>query len=85
MFWDDLIRRWRRDNRQLGHRLLAGAAGYVAVAPSRPRRSRVSLVLLMVAVGVLLALAVATGRVQAATVWPDDTGTATVVAESTVH
>lgn len=63
MFWDDLIGRWRRDNRQLGRHLLTSAAGYVAVAPSRPRRNRTTLVLLIVAVGVLLALALATGRV----------------------
>jgi hypothetical protein len=80
MFWDDLIRRWRRDNRQLGRRLLAGAAGYVAVAPSRPRRSRMTLALLIVAVGVLLALAVATGRVQAATAWPEGSTEAAIVA-----
>jgi hypothetical protein len=78
MFWDDLIRRWRRDNRQLGRRLLAGAAGYVAVAPSRPRRSRVTLVLLIAAVGLLLALAVATGRAQSTTHAPDDPGAAIV-------
>src|SRR5664279_5036272 len=31
MFWDDLVRRWRRENRLMGGRLLRGAAGNVAV------------------------------------------------------
>jgi hypothetical protein len=63
MFRDDLIRRWRGDGRQLGRRMLVGAAGYVAVAPSRPRRSRATLAMLIVAIGILLALAVETGRI----------------------
>ena len=79
MFWDDLIRRWRRDNRQLGPRLLAGAAGYVAVAPTRRRRSRVSFILLIIAVGVLIALASATGHVQAATGWSDGSAGTTIL------
>jgi hypothetical protein len=79
MFWDDLVRRWRRDNRQLSPRLLAGAAGYVAVAPTRPRRSRVTLVLLIIAVGALLALAVASGRVQAAVGWSNDSSEAAIL------
>ena len=39
MFWDDLMRRWRREHRSLDARLLRGAAGHVAVLPApRPRR-----------------------------------------------
>jgi hypothetical protein len=77
MFWDDLVRRWRRDNRQLGPHLLAGAAGYVAVSPTRRRRSRVLLALLIIAVGFIVALAVATGQVRAATPWSDGSDGAT--------
>jgi hypothetical protein len=66
MYWDDLLRRWRRDNPQLGPRLLAGAAGRIAVAPSRRRQSRLTLLALALAALVLLTLAVGTGRVHAA-------------------
>jgi hypothetical protein len=31
MFWDDLVRRWRRDARGVDPRLLRAAAGHVAV------------------------------------------------------
>jgi ferric-dicitrate binding protein FerR (iron transport regulator) len=73
MYWDDLLRRWRRENPQLGPRLLAGAAGRVAVAPSRRRQSRRIVLALLVAALVLLALAVGSGRVHAATM-PDGFG-----------
>ncbi len=39
MFWDDLVRRWRRDAGTRDGRLLAAAAGNVAVYPA-PQRSR---------------------------------------------
>jgi hypothetical protein len=64
MFWDDLIRRWRRENPSLGPHLLAGAAGHVAVAPTPRRRSRRGLLLLIVGLLVLLALAMSTGKVR---------------------
>jgi hypothetical protein len=35
MFWDDLIRRWRRDTGGMSPRLLRAAAGHVAVLPHR--------------------------------------------------
>jgi hypothetical protein len=39
MFWDDLIRRWRRDAGGMSPRLLRAAAGHVAFLPApRPRR-----------------------------------------------
>jgi hypothetical protein len=81
MFWDDLLRRWRRDNRQLGPRLLAGAAGKVAVAPSRRMGSRITRTALALAVLVLLALVVGTGRVHAAGA-PDGVGPGTSAAMS---
>lgn len=83
MYWDDLLRRWRRDNPRLGPRLLAGSAGRVAVAPSRRRQSRRTLLALVVAVLVLLALALGGGRVHAAGV-PDGAGSATAAAMTTM-
>ena len=68
MFWDDLLRRWRRDNRQLGPRLLVGAAGRVAVAPTRRAPRRRTYLALAVAILVLLGLASATGRLSAAVI-----------------
>jgi hypothetical protein len=71
MFWDDLVRRWRRDNPSLGPHLLAGAAGQVAVAPTPHRRSRQALLLLIVGLLVLLALALSAGRAQSEPSTPD--------------
>ena len=82
MYWNDLLRRWRRDNPGVGPRLLAGAAGWVAVAPSRRRRTRRTLLALVVAILVLLALAFGRGRVHAAGV-PDDPGSPTTTAMTT--
>jgi len=41
VFWDDLMRRWRREAGGLDPALLRGAAGNVATLPS-PRRRRTS-------------------------------------------
>lgn len=42
MFWDDLVRRWRREHRAVNLRELRAVGGHVAVlpAPRRRRRSR---------------------------------------------
>lgn len=59
MFWDDLVRRWRRDVRGIDPRLLRAAAGHVAVlpAPRRRQRSRVPwLVLIALLIAVILLL-----------------------------
>ena len=59
MFWDDLVRRWRRDVGGVDPRLLRAVAGHVAVlpAPRRRRRSRVPwLVLIALLVAVILLL-----------------------------
>ena len=42
MFWDDLVRRWRREHRVVDERELRAIGGHVAVlpAPRRRRRSR---------------------------------------------
>ncbi len=66
MFWDDLIRRLRRDTRGLSPRLLHAAAGHVAVLPTpRPRRrSRVPW-LILIALGIAaIVLLLGPGPVQ---------------------
>jgi hypothetical protein len=68
MFWDDLMRRWRRDAGVMSPHLLRAAGGHVAVlpAPRRRRRPRLLLLLLaLVALGAVLLLG--TGRVPAQT------------------
>jgi hypothetical protein len=49
MFWDDLMRRWRRDIGSVDQRSLRSAAGNVAALPA-PRRQRHVRWLLWVAV-----------------------------------
>lgn len=59
MFWDDLIRRWRRDFRAVDRRLLRAAGGHVAVlpAPKPRRRSRVPwLILIALAIAAIVLL-----------------------------
>jgi len=65
MFWDDLVRRWRRESKVVGPRLLRGAGGHVAFlpAPRRQRRSRL-LVLLLVLLAIGALLLVGSGRVS---------------------
>jgi len=57
MFWDDLIRRWRRETKLNSPRLLRAAGGHVAVlpAPQRARQVRPLLVVLAI-LGLLLLL-----------------------------
>jgi hypothetical protein len=62
MFWDDLVRRWRREVGGLDPALLRGAAGNVAALPA-PRRRRSSrlmtaLIALVGTVGLLWLLGV---------------------------
>ncbi len=67
MFWDDLVRRWRREAKIISPQLLRAAGGHVAVlpAPRRRRRSRLTLLLvLLVAIGA--ALLVGSGRLPIA-------------------
>lgn len=67
MFWDDLIRRWRRDNRGLSPSLLRAAAGHVAVLPpAKPRRRLRVPWLILIALGIAaIVLLVQSGQVQA--------------------
>lgn len=66
MFWDDLVRRWRRDVRGVDSRLLRAAAGHVAAlpAPRRRRRSRVPWLVLIVLLVVVILLLVQGGQAQ---------------------
>lgn len=67
MFWDDLIRRWRRDTGGMSPRLLRAAAGHVAVLPTpRPRRRLRVPWLLLIALGIaVIVLLLQGGEVQA--------------------
>lgn len=40
MFWDDLVRRWRREHRVVDPRDLRTVGGHVAVLPAPRRRRR---------------------------------------------
>jgi hypothetical protein len=67
MFWDDLVRRWRRDVRGVSPRLLRAAGGHVAVLPApRPRRrSRLPLLVLVACLLAALFLFAQGGEVRA--------------------
>lgn len=67
VFWDDLVRRWRRDVRGLDPRHLRTAAGHVAVLPAlRPRRRSRLPWLIAIAVGIgLIAWLLQSGQGQA--------------------
>lgn len=64
MFWDDLVRRWRRDVRSVDPRLLRAAAGHVAVLPAPRRRRRVPWLVLFVLLVVVTLLIVQAGQAQ---------------------
>jgi len=51
MFWDDLVRHWRREHRAVDPRDLSAAGGHVAVLPARQRRrSRLPWLLIALAI-----------------------------------
>jgi len=57
MFWDDLIRRWRREARVRDAAALRALGGHVAVLPSRrPRRARRWPVLIVLAILIAVAI-----------------------------
>jgi hypothetical protein len=64
VFWDDLVRRWRRDARVVSPRLLRATGGHVAVLPA-PRRGRRNPLLLVLVTLALIGAAylLATNRV----------------------
>jgi hypothetical protein len=67
MFWDDLIRRWRRDTGGVSPRLLRAAAGHVAVLPTPKPRQRLRVPwLFLIALGIaLIVLLLQSGEVRA--------------------
>ena len=67
MFWDDLIRRWRRDTGGLSPRLLRAAGGNVAVLPTPKPRRRLRLPwLFLIALGIaVIVLLLQSGQVEA--------------------
>ena len=67
MFWDDLIRRWRRETPMTGPRMLAGAAGYVAVIRPPRRRRRVTPLVLAILFMIMFLLAVSQVRTGTST------------------
>jgi hypothetical protein len=57
MYWDELIKRWRRDARARHPAQLQAAGGHVAVLPEgRQRRSGHLLPLILLALAIALAL-----------------------------
>jgi len=67
MFWDDLIRRWRRDTGGVSPRLLRAAAGHVAVLPTPKPRQRLRIPwLFLIALGIaVIVLLFQSDQVQA--------------------
>jgi hypothetical protein len=70
MFWEDLVRRWRREHHVVDPRDLRAAGGHVAVlpAPRRRRRSRLPwlVVTVLAIIGALALLLISGGPAEAA-------------------
>jgi hypothetical protein len=65
MFWDDLVRRWRKSNKANSPRLLRAAGGHVAVLPSPQRARQVRPLLVILAIlALLLLLLFRSGRIE---------------------
>ena len=54
MFWNDLVRRWRKESRAISPRLLRSAGGHVAVLPHPQGTRQVRPLLVVLAVLALL-------------------------------
>ena len=68
MFWDDLVRQWRKDAKTISPRLLRAAGGHVAVLPNPQRARRVRPLLVALAIlALLLLLLFGSGRVGVVT------------------
>jgi len=70
MFWEDLVRRWRREHRVVDSRELRAAGGHVAVlpAPRRRRRSRLPwlVITVLAVIGAVALLLLSGGPAEAA-------------------
>jgi len=72
MFWDDLVRRWRKETKANSPRLLRAAGGHVAVLPNPQRARRVrSLLLVLAILALLVVLLFGSGRVGPVTNTPE--------------
>lgn len=74
MFWDDLVRQWRKGTKANSPRLLRAAGGHVAVLPNPHRAPQVRpLVVILAILALLLALLFASGTVGDLTNSPEPT------------
>jgi hypothetical protein len=80
MFWDDLVRRWRKETKANSPRLLRAAGGHVAVlpAPQRTRQVRPLLVVLAI-LALFLLLLFGSGRAGVVTNTTEPTQPASVL------
>ena len=80
MFWDDLVQRWRKENRANSPEFLRAVGGHVAVlpAPQRSRRSR-PLLLVLAILALLLLLATRSGTVDVTTDTTEPTPPASIL------
>ena len=80
MFWDDLVRRWRKETKANSPRLLRAAGGHVALLPSPQRARQVRPLLLVLAIlALLVVLLFGSGRVGSVTNTPEPTQPAGVL------
>lgn len=80
MFWDDLVRRWRREYKTNSPRLLRAAGGHVAVlpAPQRARQMR-SLLVVLAIIALVLLLATRSRTSTGVTVTPEPPPSASIL------
>jgi hypothetical protein len=78
MFWDDLVRRWRKETKTISPRLLRAAGGHVAVLPD-PQRARRVRPLLLAILALLLLLLFGSVRVGVVTNTTEPTPSARVL------
>ena len=83
MFWDDLVRRWRKETKANSPRLLRAAGGHVAVLPAPQRASQVGPVLAVIAIlALLLVLLFGSGRLAVVSNTAEPTEPANVLASA---
>jgi len=80
MYWDDLVRRWRRETKTNSPRLLRAAGGHVAVLPAGRRTPQVRPLLVILAiVGLALLLLPRFGTSGVVTITPAPAPSANVL------